>query len=173
MDIIQNYLVFNSEKIKKIARYHQYDCVKETLRVMEKSSLKGGVNAHTTGSGKSDTMAFLANQLRRKHSDCTIIVITDRNELDRQIYERFREYENTFFTLGDLVIIEDINKLKKQLEQPNQGKIIFALVQKFQDLVDLKEKKITFDNPAGVFVFIDEAHRSQNLIADTETKKVS
>ncbi|MCE8159091.1 MAG: type I restriction endonuclease subunit R [Candidatus Moeniiplasma glomeromycotorum] len=173
LDIIQNYLVFNSEKVKKITRYHQYDCVKETLQVMEKSSLKGGVNAHTTGSGKSDTMAFLANQLRHKHSDCTIIVITDRNELDRQIYERFREYEGTFFTLGDLVVIEEISKLKSYLEKPNQGKIIFALVQKFQDLVDLKEKKIIFDNPAGVFVFIDEAHRSQNLIADTETKKVS
>ncbi|CAH1755738.1 9166_t:CDS:2 [Entrophospora sp. SA101] len=166
-------VVFNSEKIKKIARYHQYDCVKETLRVMEKSSLKGGVNNHTTGSGKSDTMAFLANQLRRKHSDCTIIVITDRNELDRQIYERFREYEGTFFTLGDLEIIKDISKLKKQLDkQPNQGKIIFALVQKFQDLVDLKENKIIFENKAGVFVFIDEAHRSQNLIAYNETKKV-
>jgi type I restriction enzyme R subunit len=174
LDIIQNYIVFNSEKIKKIARYHQYDCVKKTLRVMEKSSLKGGVNAHTTGSGKSDTMAFLANQLRRKHSDCTIIVITDRNELDRQIYERFREYEDTFFTLGDLVVIEDINKLKKTLEkEPNRGKIIFALVQKFQDLVDLKENKITFENKAGVFVFIDEAHRSQNLIVDAENKKVS
>ncbi|CAJ0833593.1 8424_t:CDS:2, partial [Entrophospora sp. SA101] len=58
-----------------------------------------------------------------------------------------------------------------ELEKPNQGKIIFALVQKFQDLVDLKENKITFENKAGVFVFIDEAHRSQNLIADNETKK--
>jgi type I restriction enzyme R subunit len=114
-------------------------------------------------------MAFLANQLRRKHSHCTIIVITDRNELDRQIYERFREYEDTFFTLGDLVIIEDINKLKKHLEKPNQGKIIFVLVQKFQDLAELTE----FHNPDGVFVFIDEAHRSQNLVADAENKKVS
>ncbi|MCE8163719.1 MAG: HsdR family type I site-specific deoxyribonuclease [Candidatus Moeniiplasma glomeromycotorum] len=174
LDIIQNYIVFNSEKVKKIARYHQYDCVKETLKVMEKSSFKGGINNHTTGSGKSDTMAFLANQLRRKHADCTIVVITDRNELDRQIYERFREYEGTFFTLGDLVIIEDINKLKKALEkEPNQGKIVFALVQKFQDLVDLKEKKIIFENKAGVFIFIDEAHRSQNLIVDAENKKVS
>ncbi|CAI2198193.1 6316_t:CDS:2, partial [Funneliformis geosporum] len=72
-----------------------------------------------------------------------------------------------------LGIIKDISKLKKALEKPNQGKIIFALVQKFQDLVDLKENKITFENKAGVFVFIDEAHRSQNLIVDAENKKVS
>jgi len=169
LDIIQNYIVYNSEKVKKIARYHQYDCVKETLKVIKNSSSKGGINNHTTGSGKSDTMAFLANQLRRKYQDCTIVVITDRNELDRQIYERFREYEGNFFTLGDLEIIKDISKLKNQLEKPNQGKIIFVLVQKFQDLNDLTE----FNNPKGVFVFIDEAHRSQNLVADAESKKAS
>ncbi|CAG8554552.1 7389_t:CDS:2, partial [Ambispora gerdemannii] len=157
----------SQEKNKKIARYHQYECAKETLRVIEKSSLKGGVNNHTTGSGKSDTMAFLAKQLRREHPQCSIIIITDRNELDRQIYERFREYEGSFFTLGDLVIINDISKLKNQLAKPNRGKIIFALIQKFQDLAELTE----FHNSEGVFVFIDEAHRSQNLAADIENKK--
>jgi len=166
LDIIQNYLVFNSEKVKKIARYHQYDCVQETLRVIENSSLKGGVNNHTTGSGKSDTMAFLANQLRRKYPGCTIIVITDRDELDRQIYERFREYVGTFFTLDDLTVIDNIKELKEQLAKPSHGKIIFTLIQKFQEL----DK---FDNPAGLFVLIDEAHRSQNLVADAEQKKVS
>lgn len=171
LDIIQSYIVFDQEKKKKIARYHQYDCIKETLKVIESSSLKGGINNHTTGSGKSDTMAFLAHQLRRKdkYPNCSIIVITDRNELDRQIYERFRGYVDTFFTLGDLVIIDDISKLKSQLTKLNQGKIIFVLVQKFQDLAGLTE----FRNPQGVFIFIDEAHRSQNLVVDVENKKVS
>jgi type I restriction enzyme R subunit len=112
-------------------------------------------------------MAFLANQLRRKYPYCSIIVITDRNELDRQIYTRFREYEGTFFTSGDLMVIEDISELKKQLAKPNQGKIIFVLIQKFRDLENL----IEFNNPKGVFVFIDEAHRSQGITADDENKK--
>ncbi|CFW92686.1 Putative type-1 restriction enzyme [endosymbiont DhMRE of Dentiscutata heterogama] len=166
LDIIQNYIVFNSEKIKKIARYHQYDCVQETLKTIENSSQKGGVNNHTTGSGKSDTMAFLANQLRHKYSGCTIIVITDRDELDRQIYERFREYAGTFFTLDDLIVIDNIKELKEQLGKERKGKIIFTLIQKFQELTE-------FHNPKGLFVLIDEAHRSQNLVADAEQKKVS
>ncbi|WP_172575204.1 DEAD/DEAH box helicase family protein [endosymbiont GvMRE of Glomus versiforme] len=171
LDIIQNYIVFsqNQEKTKKIARYHQYDCVKESLKRIENSSLKGEINNHTTGSGKSDTMAFLANQLRHKYPYCSIIVITDRNELDQQIYARFYEYEGTFFTSGDLIQedVSKISKLKSQLAKPNQGKIIFVLIQKFQDLADLTE----FNNPKRVFVFIDEAHRSQSLVADTEDKK--
>lgn len=165
LDIIQNYIVF-TEKVKKIARYHQYDCVKETLKVIEKSSQKGGVNNHTTGSGKSDTMAFLANQLRQKYPGCTIIVITDRDELDRQIYERFREYVGTFFTLDDLKVIDNIKELKEQLAKERKGKIIFTLIQKFQELNE-------FRNSEGLFVLIDEAHRSQNLVTDAEQKKVS
>jgi len=111
-------------------------------------------------------MAFLANQLRHKYSGCTIIVITDRDELDRQIYERFREYAGTFFTPNDLIVIDNIKELREQLGKERKGKIIFTLIQKFQELTE-------FHNPKGLFVLIDEAHRSQNLVADAEEKKVS
>jgi type I restriction enzyme R subunit len=100
-------------------------------------------------------MAFLANQLRHKYPGCTIMVITDRDELDRQIYERFREYAGTFFTLDDLIVIDNIKELKEQLARERKGKIIFTLIQKFRELNK-------FHNPKGLFVLIDEAHRSQN-----------
>nr|CAG8551410.1 15252_t:CDS:2 [Entrophospora candida] len=150
-----------ASKNKRIIRYHQYACLQEALKVVSQRKIKEGVVAHTTGSGKSDTMVFLAKKLRQEYQQCTIIVITDRQELDLQLLDRFQDYEDVFFAPKEFIIITSIKNLGENLAKPNLGKIIFVLIQKFQ----IRELQAlpTFSNSKGLFIFIDEYHRSQNL----------
>ncbi|CAG8633780.1 12543_t:CDS:2, partial [Ambispora leptoticha] len=132
-----------------------------TIHTNGEHKIKEGIVAHTTGSGKSDTMVFLTKKLRQEYQQCTIIVITDRQELDLQLLDRFQDYEDVFFTPQEFIVITSIRDLRENLAKPNLGKIIFVLIQKFQ----IREFQAlpTFSNSKGLFIFIDEYHRSQNL----------
>lgn len=185
LDIMQNFIVYdldkeNSIKIKKVCRYQQFRAVGKCMkRILEgKTPLqKGGVVWHTQGSGKSLTMVFLARKVRstKKISDATLVVVTDRTDLDKQIFETFQNN----LTNTTPVRSESIGEMKELLRNSN-AQIITTTIQKFQsekeedNIVGLSdEEKNNIGNlyfekeyeilstKNNVIVMSDEAHRSQ------------
>lgn len=174
LDIMQNFIVYdldkeNSRKVKKICRYQQFRAVQKCLKRLEEGKTplaKGGVVWHTQGSGKSLTMVFLARKIRslKKLSDATIVVVTDRTDLDEQIFETFQN------TLSNTIPVraESIEDMKTLLRNSN-AQIITTTIQKFQS--DKEESKIEglflekeyeiLSTKNNIIVMTDEAHRSQ------------
>lgn len=174
LDIMQNFIVYdvdkeNSRKVKKVCRYQQFRTVQKCLKRLEEGKTplsKGGVVWHTQGSGKSLTMVFLARKIRslKKLSDATIVVVTDRTDLDEQIFETFQN------TLSNTVPVraESIEDMKTLLRNSN-AQIITTTIQKFQS--DKEESKIEglflekeyeiLSTKSNIIVMTDEAHRSQ------------
>lgn len=180
LDIMQNFIVYdvdkeNSRKVKKVCRYQQFRAVQKSLKRLEdrKTPLsKGGVIWHTQGSGKSLTMVFLARKIRNHNKlfDATIVIVTDRTDLDEQIFETFT---NTI-TNGTPVRAESIEEMKRLLKNSN-AQIVTTTIQKFQSekeeskLQDkVQNEKLYFEKEyevlstkANIIVMTDEAHRSQ------------
>lgn len=174
LDIMQNFIVFdldkeNSRKVKKVCRYQQFRAVQKCLKRLEEGKTplaKGGVVWHTQGSGKSLTMVFLARKIRslKKLSDATIVVVTDRTDLDEQIFETFQN------TLSNTVPVraDSIEDMKTLLRNSN-AQIITTTIQKFQS--DKEESNIEglflekeyeiLSTKNNIIVMTDEAHRSQ------------
>lgn len=162
LDLIRNFIVYEpveGRTIKKLARYQQFRAVNKAIdRILraEDKTQRGGVVWHTQGSGKSLTMVYLAVKLRRiqELKNPTIVVVTDRKDLDDQI-------TNTFRRCGfpNPQQAESVAQLRQLLQQ-GAGSTIMTLVQKFQEDAEAKEFKnlSTADN---IFVMIDESHRSQ------------
>ncbi|MGL4731529.1 MAG: type I restriction endonuclease subunit R [Clostridium sp.] len=180
LDIMQNFIVFdvdkeNSRKVKKVCRYQQFRAVQKCLKRLEegKTSLgKGGVVWHTQGSGKSLTMVFLARKIRnhKKLFNATIVVVTDRMDLDIQIFETF----SNNITNATPVRAESIEDMKTLLRNSN-AQIVTTTIQKFQSqkeesklqdaaqgekLYFEKEYEVLSTKP-NIIVMTDEAHRSQ------------
>ncbi|MCR3956261.1 MAG: type I restriction endonuclease subunit R [Gudongella sp.] len=195
-NIMQHFILFETEgdiRIKKIARYQQYRAaMKAFKRMMEgKTPLqRGGVIWHTQGSGKSLTMVMLARMIRRTRDlrDTMIVVITDRIDLDLQIYSTFkgvfpREYSAGRNNLDKILTRAETVQEMKDLLGMAQAKIICTTIQKFQSETDenpvfedeaartslffTKDVEV-LTNKSNVIVFTDEAHRSQysNLSAN-------
>ncbi|SHJ31624.1 type I restriction enzyme, R subunit [Clostridium amylolyticum] len=174
LDIMQNFIVYdldkeNSRKVKKVCRYQQFRAVQKCLKRLEEGKTplaKGGVVWHTQGSGKSLTMVFLARKIRslKKLSDATIVVVTDRTDLDEQIFETFQN------TLSNTVPVraESIEDMKTLLRN-SSAQIITTTIQKFQS--DKEESNIEglflekeyeiLSTKNNIIVMTDEAHRSQ------------
>ncbi|MTK10940.1 MAG: type I restriction endonuclease subunit R [Clostridiaceae bacterium] len=179
LDILRNFLVFetdNSVTIKKICRYQQFRAVNKAIKRLEKgkdSLSRGGVVWHTQGSGKSLTMVMLARKIKRTRelSDATIVVVTDRIDLDKQIYATFIR---TLSKITTPVRADKISIMKELLGKA-QPKIIMTTIQKFESETEEKEViengvkvKKKFIKPyevlttkSNVIVLSDEAHRSQ------------
>lgn len=179
LDIMRNFILFETDNgitIKKVARYQQFRAVNKAIIKLKdgKDSLsRGGVVWHTQGSGKSLTMVMLARKIKRTRelSDSTIVVVTDRIDLDKQIYGTFIR------TLSKVTTPERANKISemKDLLSKAQPKIIMTTIQKFESETEEREviengKKIkkNFEKPyevlttkSNVIVLTDEAHRSQ------------
>lgn len=164
LDIIKNFIVFeaDSEKdtskfTKKMCLYHQYfgvnKAINETLRATASGGNKKiGVFWHTQGSGKSLSMVFYANKTKEleKLKSPTFVFLTDRNDLDGQLYKTFLR---TGYPMAKQA--ESISDLKKMLKTAG-GELIFTTIQKFDgDDFDILSEK---DN---LIVIADEAHRSQ------------
>ncbi len=189
LKIMQFFIIFETEsdiRIKKIARYQQFRaCMKAIKRIKEgKTPLeKGGVIWHTQGSGKSLSMVMLAKMIRRTKGlqDTMLVVITDRIDLDKQIYNTFTRVFPAEYTLADsnldklLTRAETVQEMKTLLSMA-QAKIIMTTIQKFQCKSDenpiledeTQASSLFFDkeievltNKSNVIVFTDEAHRSQ------------
>ena len=189
LNIMQFFIIFETEsdvRIKKISRYQQFRaCMKAMKRIKEgKNPIeRGGVIWHTQGSGKSLSMVMLARMIRRTPElrDTMLIIITDRIDLDKQIYGTFSRVFPSDYTLAEsnldkiLTRAETVQEMKTLLSMA-QAKIICTTIQKFQCETDeniiledsTTQTKLFFDkeievltNKHNVIVFTDEAHRSQ------------
>ena len=178
LDIMRNFLLFEADNgitIKKICRYQQFRAVNKAIKRLQegKDSLsRGGVVWHTQGSGKSLTMVMLARKIKRTKelADATIVVVTDRIDLDKQIYGTFIR---TLSKITTPVRAEKISIMKELLEKA-QPKIIMTTIQKFESETEEREViengvkvKKKFIKPyevlttkPNVIVLSDEAHRS-------------
>lgn len=162
LDIFENFILFDDStgKLAKIvARNHQYLGVNRALQsVIERKERDGklGVFWHTQGSGKSYSMALFAQKVRRKlGGDFTFLVLTDRADLDKQIYD-------TFAGVGlanndkDPCRADSGDELKNLLGQ--QKAFVFSLIQKFNK--EIKDGD-TYSDRENIIVMTDEAHRTQ------------
>jgi type I restriction enzyme R subunit len=149
--------------IKKIAGYHQFHAVRKAVgTILRARDLdgRGGVMWHTQGSGKSLLMAFLAGRLMRQPEleNPTVVVITDRNDLDNQLYATFARCAALFGEEPEQA--EDVDDLRRKLGRRQVGGVIFATMQKFRPGKGETEFGQLTDR-SNVIVFADEAHRSQ------------
>lgn len=159
LDIIKNFICFgdtSKQVIKILAAYHQYFAVKKAVQRTEEA-VKGdgriGVFWHTQGSGKSLSMVFLAHLLQEQLESPTIVVITDRNDLDDQLYEQFSRC--SMFLRQKPVQALSCENLKELLRGREANGIIFTTMQKFTD----SEEPLC--SRSNVVVMVDEAHRGQ------------
>lgn len=156
--------VLSLVKIKKVAAYHQYyvveKAVRETLRATEtQGDRKVGVVWHTQGSGKSLSMVFYTGQLvaQRAMKNPTIVILTDRNDLDDQLFSTFG---NCASLLRQKPVQANSRDNLKELLQVTGGGIVFTTIQKFYP----ENGNSVFDklsDRANIVVVADEAHRSQ------------
>lgn len=149
--------------IKKVAAYHQYYAVRKAVISVGKASAeggnkKGGVVWHTQGSGKSLSMVFFAGLLVKHLNNPTIIVITDRNDLDDQLFDTFGNCSQLLRQVP--VQIESRAALIRELKNRQSGGIFFTTIQKFLP----EEGQGQFDllsDRRNIVVIADEAHRTQ------------
>ena len=159
LDIIKNYICFSNDGINRfkiLAGYHQYfavnKAVQSTKRAIETDG-KGGVFWHTQGSGKSLSMVFYAHLLQEALDSPTIVVITDRNDLDNQLYGQFARCK--IFLRQEPIQAENREHLKSLLDGRQANGIIFTTMQKFEESDEpLSERR-------NIVVMADEAHRGQ------------
>jgi len=185
LDLIQHFIVFEKSKkedaktglssvvsVKKIAAYHQYfavnKAIEETLKATsEHGNGKAGVVWHTQGSGKSLSMVFYTGKSVLKLNNPTIVVITDRNDLDDQLFDTFAGCKQLL--RQEPVQAQNREDLKELLRVAGGG-IVFTTIQKFFpedgsanfDLLSLRK---------NIIVIADEAHRSQYGFGAKTTEK--
>ncbi|WP_339126717.1 type I restriction endonuclease subunit R [Fusobacterium nucleatum] len=159
LDIIKNFICFSNEGINKfkiLAGYHQYFAVKKAIESTKKATItdgKGGVFWHTQGSGKSLSMVFYAHLLQEALDSPTIVVLTDRNDLDDQLYSQFLKCKE--FLRQEAMHAESRENLKTLLAGRQANGIIFTTMQKFEESHEpLSERH-------NIIVMADEAHRGQ------------
>ena len=162
LDLIRNFIVFEKEKelIKKIAAYHQYNAVNKALESTikaTKGNKKVGVVWHTQGSGKSISMVFYASKLAlaKELENPTIVVLTDRNDLDGQLFQTFSRCSELLRQTPENA---DSRKHIQQLLKRSSGGIVFTTIQKF---FPEKEEYPMLSDRSNIIVIADEAHRSQ------------
>lgn len=159
LDIIENFICFSlngNEKFKILSGYHQYFAVKKAIESTKKAIVtdgKGGVFWHTQGSGKSLSMVFYAHILKDELNNPTIIVITDRNDLDDQLFGQFSKCKD--FLRQTPIQAKSRENLRTLIEGRKEGGIIFTTMQKFE------ENDSSLSNRRNVIVMTDEAHRGQ------------
>lgn len=155
VDILKNFILF-SEDAKILAGYHQYFAVNKALESVHEAiggDGKGGVFWHTQGSGKSLSMVFLAHLLEEKLDSPTIVVITDRNDLDSQLFAQFSKCAE--FLRQTPVQARSRADLAQQIMSRRANGIIFTTMQKFE------EEATALSERENVVVMVDEAHRGQ------------
>ena len=172
IDILQNFICFDHKDgrtAKIMGAYHQYFAVNKAVKKTDKAiggDGKIGVFWHTQGSGKSLSMVFYVHLLVQRYPQCTIVVVTDRNDLDQQLYEQFagcqkflrQEPQRVGFDLnekGKLTKTAGREDLVRKLKDLRTGGIIFTTIQKFEEGTGLLSER------ENIIVITDEAHRSQ------------
>ena len=159
LDILQNFICFNvdgANTFKILAGYHQYFAVKKAVESTKHASVtdgKGGVFWHTQGSGKSLSMVFYAHYLQKALESPTIVVITDRNDLDNQLYGQFSRCKD--FLRQTPQQAESRQNLQELLANRQANGIIFTTMQKFEETGEALSQR------RNIVVMADEAHRGQ------------
>ena len=201
LDYVRHFVLFEQDGdtiVKKIAGYHQFHAVREAVRAtviaaqdadkgllevreeratygkeVKPGSRKAGVVWHTQGSGKSITMACYAGKLLQQPEmkNPTLVVVTDRNDLDGQLFATFSSASDLLRTTPVQATGRD--ELRDMLASREAGGIIFTTVQKFA-LLDDEESHPLLSSRSNIVVMSDEAHRSQYGMKgrlDTKTGK--
>ena len=165
VDILKNFITFSNDstnKVKILGAYHQYfavnKAVNSTIKAIE-SDHKAGVFWHTQGSGKSLSMVFYVNKLQQVLESPTFVVITDRNDLDDQLYSQFAKCSD--FLRQTPKQAKNMKDLKDLLNDRKANGIFFSTMQKFDDY----DESLT--DREDVIVISDEAHRSQYGLEET------
>jgi type I restriction enzyme, R subunit len=159
LDLIYNFILFDKGK-KKLPRVHQYFGIKAAQSYIQRR--EGGIIWHTQGSGKSITMVLLAKWVLENNSNARIVIVTDRDELDKQIEGVFQEAGET---------IHRCNGGRDLMTQLGQAtpRLLCSLVHKFgkRDVKDFDKFIADLANQPSptvgeIFVFVDECHRTQS-----------
>jgi type I restriction enzyme R subunit len=156
LDLAKHFTLFDAGE-KKVARYQQFFCVKSVLRRIrerdEGKRRKGGVVWHTQGSGKSLTMVMLAKALAMESglADYKIVLVTDRVDLDDQIYGTFKNCDVEPVKAGS-------GRELAKLLTDGKSRVVTTVIDKFETAVAKLNTRIESDN---VFVLVDESHRGQ------------
>ncbi|MDD8609969.1 type I restriction endonuclease subunit R [Escherichia coli] len=184
LDYIRYFILFESDGkrlIKKIAAYHQFHAVREAVTAtivastgkhlplrsnITPGSKKAGVVWHTQGSGKSISMCCYAGKLlqQAEMNNPTIVVVTDRNDLDGQLYATFCQAQDLL--KQEPLQANDRDQLREMLNVRESGGIIFTTVQKFAPL-DGEQTHPALNLRSNIVVISDEAHRSQYGLSAT------
>ncbi|MEM3370930.1 MAG: type I restriction endonuclease subunit R [Candidatus Woesearchaeota archaeon] len=162
LDIVRNFIVFEKDKEtkKKLAAYHQYWAANKALESTiqaRKTNKKAGIVWHTQGSGKSLTMIFYAGKLIKELDNPTIVILTDRNDLDDQLFGTFGKCQDI---LRQKPVQANTRKELQELLKVSSGGIVFTTIQKFFPEED-REKYPVLSQRDNIIVIADEAHRSQ------------
>ena len=155
LDIINNFVLW-SEDSKILSAYHQYFGVKKAITstevAIDNRTGKAGILWHTQGSGKSFSMVFYAGNMIKVLKNPSIVVVTDRNDLDNQLFSTFAKCSE--YLKQSPVQIESREDLQDKLENRVSGGIFFTTLQKFEEETGLFSKR------DDILVLADEAHRS-------------
>ncbi len=175
LDLVRNFIVFEKDKktdpqtgltqvetIKKIAAYHQYHAVSKALEstrqaAQEAGDGRAGVIWHTQGSGKSLSMVFYSGKLIRALNNPTLVVITDRNDLDQQLFDTFAASAGL---LGQAPVQAESREQLKTLLKVASGGIVFTTIHKFFPEAGSADYERLSDRH-NIIVIADEAHRTQ------------
>ena len=155
LDLINNFILW-SEDSKILSAYHQYFGVKKAITSTETAidnrTGKAGLVWHTQGSGKSFSMVFYAGNMIKALNNPSIIVVTDRNDLDNQLYTTFAKCSD--YLKQEPSQVESRQDLNEKLEGRKSGGIFFTTLQKFEEETGI------FSERDDILVLCDEAHRS-------------
>ncbi len=171
LDILNNYICFehkDGKTSKILAAYHQYFAVGKAM-ARTKTAVEGngkiGVFWHTQGSGKSFSMVFYAHQLVQRLPEVTIVVVTDRKDLDDQLFGQFSRCMD--FLRQEPIKATSRQELGEILRDRKSGGIVFTTIQKFE------EGDTALSDRRNIIVMTDEAHRSQYGDEHWDTKSQS
>ena len=166
VEVLKNFICFDvdgHDAHKILAGYHQFFAVKKAVRQTQRAMAgdgRGGVFWHTQGSGKSLSMVFYAHLLASELRSPTILVLTDRNDLDGQLYGQFLRCKK--FLRQTAVQAESRVHLREFLAKQKQNGIFFSTIQKFEESDD------ALSDRRDLIVIADEAHRGHYGFAESE-----
>ena len=159
IDYIENFILFENQRVKIIAKNHQFFGVNNLMQSVEKrKELQGklGVFWHTQGSGKTYSMVMFARKVKRKiNGNFTFLIITDRDDLDTQIHKNFVRTE----VIGDKVECQPKNSSQLREYLQSNKEFVFTLIQKFR--YDKSKAYPVLSTRDDIIVMVDEAHRTQ------------
>ncbi|MHA1304691.1 MAG: type I restriction endonuclease subunit R, partial [Candidatus Heimdallarchaeaceae archaeon] len=174
IDLVENFILFTQIKgkpVKILAKNHQYNGVNKTVQAFieakEKKTDKLGVFWHTTGSGKSFSMIFFSNYVFRKlHGNYTFLIVTDRDDLDDQIFKNF-DRSDALYEKENIIRAKNSKHLRRLLREDHRH--VFTLVHKFrvkqkkdkEGTIIFKEEYPVLSERDDIIVLCDEAHRTQ------------